>query len=353
MVSKLITIDRHILDQQRQFPHARGAFSELLSGIALAAKVIARETTRAGIVDILGAAEHLNIHGEEQQKLDVFADQTIFRMTDHIGRLCMVVSEENEDIIPIPEEFPVGNYILVYDPLDGSSNIDVNGVVGTIWGVYRKISTSERGSVEDALQPGIDLAAAGYVIYGPSTMFVYTSGLGVHTFTLDPSVGEFLLTSEHLRTPATGQYFSVNQGREKYWTDGLRSYVRWLQGIEPADREPLSARYTGSLIADFHRNLLQGGVYFYPGESVGMPKMNGKLRLLYEANPLAFIAEQAGGYASDGTGNIRNVRPTTLHQRTPFFVGNKYLVEQAERFIAKHDRDWLEQFNAAREIIRR
>src|SRR5258708_36574214 len=242
MVSKLITIDRHILDQQRQFPHARGAFSELLSGIALAAKVIARETTRAGIVDILGVAEHLNIHGEEQKKLDVFADQTIFRMTDHIGRLCMVVSEENEDIIPIPEEFPVGNYILVYDPLDGSSNIDVNGVVGTIWGVYRKISTSERGSVEDALQPGIDLAAAGYVIYGPSTMFVYTSGLGVHTFTLDPSVGEFLLTAENLRTPDSPKYYSVNQGKEKYWTPGVRAYVQGLKGMHAESQQAHEAR---------------------------------------------------------------------------------------------------------------
>jgi fructose-1,6-bisphosphatase I len=353
MFSKLITIDRHILDQQRKFPHATGAFSELMSGIALAAKVIARETTRAGIVDILGAAEHLNVHDEQQQKLDVFADQTIFRMVDHIGRLCLLVSEENEDAIPIPKEFPVGNYILVYDPLDGSTNIDVNGVVGTIWGVYRKVSSAPRGAVEDALQPGIAMAAAGYVIYGPSTMFVYTDGLGVHTFTLDPSVGEFLLTTENLRMPEIGLYYSANQGKEKYWTEGIRSFLHWLQGFDPEHPEPLSARYTGALIADFHRNLMQGGIYFYPGEKVGNRKMNGKLRLLYEALPLAFIAEQAGGYASDGTGNIRHVRPSTLHQRTPFFVGNRYLVEQAERFIAQHDQEWLAQFEMAREMVKR
>ena len=352
MSSKLVTIDRHILEQQRKFPNATGAFSELMSGIALAAKIIARETTRAGIAGILGAADHLNIHGEEQQKLDVFADQTIFRMCDHIGRLCLMVSEENDDVIPIPDEFPVGNYILVCDPLDGSSNIDVNGTLGTIWGVYRKMSHSERGTLEDALQPGLGLVAAGYVIYGPSTMFVYTTGMGVHTFTLDPSVGEFLLTAENLRTPDSPKYYSVNQGKEKFWTPGVRAYVQWLQGLHVESQQALDARYTGSLVADFHRNLLCGGVYLYPGEMPGSPRANGKLRLLYEAGPLAFIAEQAGGYASDGTGNVRCVKPSRLHQRTPLFIGNRALVEQAERFIRLSDQQWLDQYEPSRVMLK-
>jgi fructose-1,6-bisphosphatase I len=340
----LVTIERHILDQQRKIPQATGVFSELLYDIALAAKVIARETTRAGLVNILGSADNTNVHGEEQQKLDVFADMTIFRMCDHTGRLCVMASEESEDIRAIPDQYPRGKYVLLYDPLDGSGNIDVNGSVGTIFAIHRKVSTGDHGTLDDVLQPGRDLAGAGYIIYGPSTMMVYSTGHGVHGFTLDPSVGEFLLSHEYIQIPQQPVYYSVNQGNEKYWTPGVRRYVKWLQGIYGEGRQPLQARYVGSLVADFHRNLLHGGVYIYPADLRDPSKPAGKLRLTYEAAPLAYLAEQAGGAASDGTGRILDIKPTKLHQRIPFFVGNQALVSRAEEFIRDYDQEWLAQY---------
>jgi fructose-1,6-bisphosphatase I len=349
-MATLVTIERHILEQQRKIPNATGVFSELLYDIALAAKIIARETTRAGLVNILGSADQANVHGEVQQKLDVFADTTIYRMCNHAGRLAVLASEEHEDILPIPEEYPCGKYVLLYDPLDGSSNIDVNGSVGSIFAIHRKVSSGERGSLEDVTQPGSSLAAAGYVIYGPSTMLVYSSGHGVHGFTLDPSVGEFLLSHENIRIPEQPQYYSVNQGNEKYWTPGVRRYIKWLQGIYGEGRQPLQARYVGSLVADFHRNLFRGGVYIYPADLKDGSKPSGKLRLTYEAAPLAYLAQQAGGYASDGAGNILDLKPGKLHQRVPFFVGNRELVENAERFIAEYDQEWLTHYKPLRSI---
>lgn len=333
----IVTIERHILDQQRKHPKASGVFSDLLYDIALSAKIIARETTRAGLVNILGDAETTNVHGEMQQKLDIFASDTLFRICDHTGRLCVMASEESEDIIPIPEQFPCGRYVLVYDPLDGSSNIDVNTSVGTIFGIHRKISSGKCGTLEDCLQSGHKLAAAGYVIYGPSTMLVYSTGQGVHGFTLDPSVGEFLLSHEDIRLPSKPTYYSVNQGHQKYWSKGIQHYVEWLQGLDGSGSDALQGRYTGSLVTDFHRNLLRGGIFLYPANTRNPAKPDGKLRLLYEAAPLAFLAEQAGGYASDGLGNILDIQPTRLHQRVPFFIGNRPLVETAERFIREHD----------------
>lgn len=344
MSSTLMTIERHILESQRYAPHATGTFTHLLYDIALSAKVIARETTRAGLVDILGAAGSNNVHGEDQQKLDVYADDVIFRMNDHTGRLCVMASEERPDIIPIPDQFETGKYVLVYDPLDGSSNIDVNVSIGTIFAIFRKISPGPRGTLEDILQPGNQLVAAGYVIYGASTMMVYSTGHGVHGFTLDPSVGEFLLSHEDIQIPKTPKYYSVNMGNEKYWTPGVRRYVKWLQGIYGEGRKPLSQRYIGSLVADFHRNLLKGGIFLYPGDLRSPDKPNGKLRLLYEAAPLAFLCEQAGGKASDGVVPITDIEPHSLHQKVPLFIGNADLVDTANEFIRSYDRAWIERY---------
>ncbi len=347
----LITIERHILEQQRQHPAATGVLTGLLYDIALAAKLIARETTRAGLANILGATDSENVHGEVQQKLDVFAHNVIFRMNDHTGRVCVMASEEHGDLLHIPDHHLTGGrYALVYDPLDGSSNIDVNVSVGTIFAIHRKVSPGRRGTLEDVLQPGYRLVAAAYVVYGSSTMLVYSTGQGVHGFTLDPSVGEFLLSHPNIRIPSPGKYYSVNQGYEKYWTPGVRRFVRWLQGLDEAEREPMGQRYIGSLVTDFHRTLLTGGIFLYPGDS---KRPEGKLRLSYEAQPLAFIAAQAGGYASDGVGDILELQPQDLHQRVPLFIGNRELVEQAERFLREHDGAYLEGYRARRVVAER
>jgi fructose-1,6-bisphosphatase I len=340
MREKLITIERHIQEQQKLFPHATGKFTEMLQDMALAAKLIARETTRAGLANILGATDNENVFGERQQKLDIFADEVIFNMNTDTGRVCAMVSEEHDDLIDIPLHYDTGNYVLIYDPLDGSSNIDVNVSIGTIFSIHRKYTRGERGTIDDVLQEGKRLLAAGYVIYGSSTMMVYTTGGGVHGFTLDPAIGEFILSHPDIRIPAKAKYYSVNQGNEKFWTPGIRRYVKWLQGIEGEGREPLGHRYIGSMVSDFHRNLLMGGIYIYPGTLQDPQKPHGKIRLMYEAQALAFIAQQAGGYASDGVGDILDIRPHGLHQRVPFFVGNRDLVEKAEQYIRDYDGEW-------------
>ena len=332
---QIITIERHILEQQSSFPEATGTLTNLLYDIALAGKIIASKTNRAGLAEILGRTGDTNIQGEQVQKLDQFADSTFFRMNDHTGRVAVMASEEHADILTIPEKYPAGKYVLLYDPLDGSSNIDYNICLGTIFCVYRKI-TEGRGSLEDCLQKGREVVAAGYLLYGTSTMLVYSTGRGVNGFTLDPTVGEFLLSHPDIRTPQPPQYYSVNQGNERYWSKGMRAYTSYLQGHEPGSPN-LSARYVGSLVADFHRNLLAGGVFYYPADNHDPAKPHGKLRLLYEAIPLAFLAEQAGGRGSDGAQDILDISPQTLHQRTPFFVGNRELVDQAEAYIRKYD----------------
>lgn len=336
MDQQIVTIERHIIEQEREYPEATGVFSSLLYDIALAGKIIARESTLAGLVDILGSADRINVQGEEQMKLDVFANETIIRMNSYTGRLAVMASEEKEELISIPGGYNTGKYVLIFDPLDGSSNIDVNATMGTIFGIYQRLSTDGPGTLEDCLQKGRDLAAAGYVIYGSSTMMVYTTGQGVHGFTLDTSLGEFLLSHPNILLPKKSKYYSVNQAYDKYRSEGVKRYTRWLQGMDPEnERKPLSGRYIGALVADFHRNLLKGGVFYYPADT---KHPEGKLRLIYEANPLAFIAEQAGGYASDGHGNVLDVKPDRLHQRTPFFIGNRDLVEKAEAFIAEYDK---------------
>jgi fructose-1,6-bisphosphatase I len=334
--TKIMTIERHILEEQLDHPGATGALTSLLYDLALAGKFIASRTTRAGLAEILGSTDDFNIQGERVMKLDQLADQAIYRLNDHTGRLALMASEEHELPLQIPERFSHGKYVLLYDPLDGSSNIDYNASIGTIFAIFRRLSQEGPGTLEDCLQPGNSLVVAGYMIYGSSTMLVYTSGSGVHGFTLDPNIGEFLLTHPYIKIPAEPKYYSVNQGNQKYWSNGVQQYTSWLQGLE-AGRNPLSSRYIGSLVGDFHRNLLSGGVFYYPADSHDPSKPHGKLRLLYEADPLAFIAEQAGGYASDGSRPILDLQPTSLHQRTPLFIGDAELVKKAEEFILKYD----------------
>jgi fructose-1,6-bisphosphatase I len=331
-----MTIERHILEEQRTHPEATGMLTSLLYDLALAGKFIASHTTRAGLAEILGATEDVNVQGEQVMRLDRLADQTIFRLNDHTGRLAVMASEEHAAPLAIPEKHSTGKYVLLYDPLDGSSNIDHNTSLGTIFAIFRRKSASGPGTLDDCLQAGKDLVVAGYLIYGPATMFVYTTGHGVHGFTLDPNVGEFLLSHYNLRIPSQPRYYSTNQGNEKYWSEGMRQYTRWLQRLD-SNQKPLSLRYIGSLVGDFHRTLLAGGIYYYPADTQDPAKPSGKLRLLYEAAPLAFIAEQAGGYASDGKRSILEIEPTSLHQRTPLFIGSRSLVEKAEGFLQQWD----------------
>jgi fructose-1,6-bisphosphatase I len=328
--TSVVTIDRFIVEQERLHPEATGELSGILYDLALAAKIISSKVRRAGLVDILGSAEAENVQGEMQQKLDVFANETIVKALDHGGRLCAMASEEVPDIIPIPEGFRCGKYCLLFDPLDGSSNIDVNVPVGTIFSVVRKITRGSRGEMEDMLQPGRRQVASGYVIYGSSTMLVYTTGQGVHGFTLDPSIGEFLLSHPNIRIPETGRYLSVNDSYEQFWDDGVRKVMRTFRGLE-GGHKALNTRYVGSLVADFHRNLLGGGIFAYPANA---KSTRGKLRLLYEANPLAFIVEQAGGAATDGKMRILDVPPTELHQRTPLYIGSASEVELVAKTLS-------------------
>jgi fructose-1,6-bisphosphatase I len=332
-MDKITTIERHILEQQRTHPEATGVFTNLLYDIALAAKIIARETTRAGLVEILGLTGETNVQGEHQTKLDVFANNIMIRSNSYAGRVAVMASEEVPDLIHIPEGYPIGPYVLMFDPLDGSSNIDVNVSIGTIFSIYRRMTKEGPGKIEDCLQPGKELLAAGYIIYGSSTMMVYTTGEGVHGFTLDPGVGEFLLSHPNIRIPEKPKYYSVNQAYEKVWAEGPIRFTRWLQGMDEENpRKPLSGRYIGSLVADFHRNLLEGGIYYYPKDP---RRPEGKLRLLYESVPLAFIAQHAGGYASDGHRPILDIVPSSIHERVPLYIGNRDLVEKAEEYISR------------------
>ncbi|HEU4452276.1 MAG TPA: class 1 fructose-bisphosphatase [Longimicrobium sp.] len=332
MSKGVITIERHIIEAEREFPEATGAFSSILYDIAFSAKMIAKEVRRAGLNDILGYTGEVNVQGEEVKKLDEYANDVIFRALDHTGHLCGMASEEVEDFIPIPDKFPTGNYCVLFDPLDGSSNIDANVSVGTIFSVQRKVSDHPRGCIQDCLQPGLKQVAAGYIVYGSSTMLVYTTGNGVHGFTLEPSIGEFLLSHPHIRIPTPGQrIYSVNEGNYSRWSPRQRALVDHLKGAD-GNPKPFSSRYIGSLVADFHRNLLYGGMFMYPADD---KNPRGKLRLLYEAAPLAMICEHAGGRASTGEKRINEIEPTDLHQRTPLYIGSAEFVEMAERFLAR------------------
>ncbi len=333
-----ITITQHILQQQRENPQATGAFTTLLNELVVAAKVISREVNKAGLADILGATGDINVQGEQVQKLDMYANQVVIDRMQHIGQLCCMGSEENADLIDIPSRYPKGDYIIVFDPLDGSSNIDVNVSIGTIFGIYKKKSDETRIDhlLNDVLQPGREQVAAGYFIYGSSTMMVYTTGKGsgVHGFTLFPSVGEFLLSHSDIKIPEKGKMYSVNEGNYAYWDDNTWKMVDYFKTKDPDTKRPYSSRYVGSLVADFHRNLLKGGIFMYPADLKDPKKPTGKLRLMVEANPLAFVVEEAGGYASDGHGPILDIEPDQLHQRVPLYIGSKEDVEIAEEFIS-------------------
>ena len=329
--SKFMTLERHIIEEEQIHPEATGEFSGLLRAISLAAKLVWREVTKAGLVNILGKTDRMNISGDVIKKLDEFADQTIFRALDHVGHLCVMASEENEDLMPLPSEYPHGKYVLVYDPLDGSGNIDANVTIGSIFSIFTRVTESGAGTMKDVLQRGDKQVAAGYILYGSSMMIVYCTGHGVHGFTLDPSVGEFLLSHENIRIPEKGTIYSLNEGNAARWVPGMQKYVQYLQQEDPATGRPYSSRYIGSLVADAHRTLLYGGIYCYPADA---KHPNGKLRLMYENNPLAFIVEHAGGSASDGKGRILEIEPESLHQRTPLFLGSPADVRMAEEFLA-------------------
>jgi fructose-1,6-bisphosphatase I len=325
------TLERHILEEQRAHPEASGEFTRLFQQLALAGKIIGSRVNQAGLADALGVTGDVNVQGEHVQKLDVFANQALITCLARGGQVCLMASEEVEDPIPIPTDYPRGKYVLMFDPLDGSSNIDVNISIGTIFGVHKRLSTGDDPALSDCLQPGYKQVAAGYIIYGSSTMFVYTTGQRVHGFTLDPSVGEFFLSHPNLRIPERGSMYSVNEGNEAKWDERVRGWVRWLKTPDKASGRPYSARYIGTLVADFHRTLLKGGVFAYPADD---KNPNGKLRLLYEAAPMAFIARAAGGDASTGTQPILDVVPTELHQRVPLYIGSKLDVADAVRHVA-------------------
>jgi fructose-1,6-bisphosphatase I len=331
-MSKIKTLGEFIIEKQTDFPFASGDLTKLLSSIRLAAKIINREVNRAGLAnDILGAAGSENIQGEAQQKLDIYADNQMIYALKARGEVCAIASEENDDFVIFDSDLSKnGKYIVLFDPLDGSSNIDVNVSIGTIFSIFRRLDDSKPVGIEDFLQPGNKQVAAGYVIYGSSTMLVYTTGNGVNGFTLDPSIGTFCLSHPNIRMPENGKIYSINEGNFNQMQEGVKNYIRYCQEDDKASSRPYSGRYIGSLVADFHRNLLKGGIYIYPGTQKAP---EGKLRLLYECNPLAMIAEQAGGKASTGTQRILDIQPDKLHQRVPFFVGSKNMVEQAESFF--------------------
>lgn len=332
---KVITIQRHIVEQERSFPTATGDFTGLLWDLTIAAKTISREVNKAGLADILGMTGEKNVHGEAVKKLDMYAHERICKAMEHGGHLCIMASEENEDVIPIPDKYPKGKYVLMFDPLDGSSNIDVNVSVGTIFSVYKKKSSGTEATVEDCLRKGTEQVAAGYIVYGSSTMMVYTTGQGVHGFTLDPGIGEFLLSHENIRIPSQGKIYSINEGNSNTWDEGTKNYIAYLKENDPSTQRPYSLRYIGSLVADFHRNLLYGGIFLYPLDYKDPKKPKAKLRLLYEAAPLAFIVEQAGGMASTGKERILDVQAKELHQKVPLVIGSKEDVLTYEKFLSK------------------
>lgn len=331
---KVKTLGQFIIEKQADFPYAKGELSRLLRDISIAAKIVNREVNKAGLVDILGETGETNIQGERVKKLDIFANEQFIAALKAGGEACAIASEENDEIIPIDSEISKGaKYVVAMDPLDGSSNIDVNVSVGTIFSIYRRVSLKGPGTLEDFLQRGTEQVAAGYIIYGSSCMLVYTTGKGVNGFTLDPSIGEFCLSHPNLQTPKRGKTYSLNEGNYLHFPDGVKKYLKYCQEEDAATNRPYSSRYIGSGVADIHRNLITGGIYIYP-TTTKSPK--GKLRLLYECNPLAFVIEQAGGKASTGGKRILEVPIKELHQRTPLFIGSSDMVDTAMDYMARY-----------------
>ena len=325
------TLGEFIIENQTSFKYSSGELSRLINSIRLAAKVVNHEVNKAGLVDIIGTAGDTNIQGEDQQKLDVYANEKFIQTMTNRNIVCGIASEEEDDFISInsQDENHQNKYVVLIDPLDGSSNIDVNVSVGTIFSVYRRVTpVGTPVQLEDFLQKGINQVAAGYIIYGTSTMLVYTTGDGVNGFTLNPAIGSYYLSHPNMKFPEDGNIYSVNEGNYIHFPQGIKNYIKYCQ-MEEGDR-PYTSRYIGSLVSDFHRNMIKGGIYMYPKSSKAS---NGKLRLLYECNPMAFLAEQANGKASDGFNRIMEIQPTELHQRVPFICGSKNMVEKAEEFM--------------------
>lgn len=334
---KQVTVTEHLLLHQKESPMATGRFTSMFNELILAAKIISREVNKAGLVDVLGLTGEVNVQGEAVRKLDDYANAVLIHRMQRAGVLCAIGSEENADLIEIPDHLPKGDYILIFDPLDGSSNIDANVNVGTIFSILRRKEKSEcTARLCEVLQKGYEQVAAGYFLYGSSTMMVYTTGRGVNGFTLDPTVGEFLLSHPDIKTPERGKIYSVNEGYWSFWDEATREAVSYFKGSDNERGKPYSARYIGSLVADFHRNLLYGGIFLYPADMQDPKKPKGKLRLMCEASPLAFVIEQAGGAASDGERPILDIEPTELHERVPLFIGSKRDVEKVVEIYRKH-----------------
>ena len=334
-MEKVMSLGEFIVDKQDDFKYAKGELSRLLSAIGLAARVVNREVNKAGLMqEILGDVGGTNVQGEEQKKLDVYADEEFIRALKDRGEVCGLASEEKEGVIEFKSGYAVdGQYVVAIDPLDGSSNIDVNVSIGTIFSIYRRISESGPATFEDFMQKGTEQVAAGYVIYGSSTMLVYTTGNGVNGFTLDPSIGAFFLSHPNMQIPKDGTIYSINEGNYVHFPAGVKQYLKYCQVEDSETSRPYTSRYIGSAVADFHRNLIKGGIYIYPTTTASP---NGKLRLLYEANPFAFLMEQAGGLATDGFNRILDIQPTSLHQRTPLFIGSENMVKKAMDLMEQH-----------------
>ena len=333
MDKKNKTLGEFIIEHQTAFQYSSGELSKLINAIRLAAKVVNHEVNKAGLIDILGAAGETNVQGEDQQKLDVLANEKFIQALKNREIVCGIASEEEDDFISVNsnDKQNQNKYVVLIDPLDGSSNIDVNVSVGTIFSIYRRVTpVGTPVTIDDFLQPGKNQVAAGYIVYGTSTMLVYTTGNGVNGFTLNPAIGTFYLSHPNMEFPETGKIYSVNEGNYIHFPQGVKDYIKYCQKEE--DDRPYTSRYIGSLVSDFHRNMIKGGIYMYPKSSVAQ---NGKLRLLYECNPMAYLAEQANGKASDGYRRIMDIQPKELHERVPFFCGSRKMVEKAEEFMAQ------------------
>jgi fructose-1,6-bisphosphatase I len=342
----VLTLGQFIIEKQNDFPYSKGELSRLLRDIGIAAKIVNREVNKAGLMDIFGDVGTINIQGESQKKLDVFANDQFIAALKSGGECCIVASEENDEIIEIDGEFSKNaKYIVAMDPLDGSSNIDVNVALGTIFSIYRRVSKTGRATLKDVLQKGTEQVAAGYVIYGSSTMLVYTTGKGVNGFTLDPSIGEFCLSHPEMKIPENGIIYSINEGNYIHFPEGVKKYLKYCQVEDKQTSRPYTSRYIGSMVADVHRNMIKGGIFIYPTTS-GAP--NGKLRLVYECNPMAFIIEQAGGRATDGFNRILDKNVTTLHQRSAIFIGSKNMVHKIEELMKMYSPNKQEDISETR-----
>lgn len=336
MKNEIKTLNQFIVERQADFPYATGELSRLLSDIGAATKIINREVSKAGLVNILGITGDSNVHGEEVKKLDIYANEQLISALTYSKECTVLASEENEDLIYLDNNFADdAKYVIAFDPLDGSSNIDVNAPIGTIFTIFRRITkTGTKAQMEDCLQKGTEQVAAGYVIYGSSTMMVYTTGHGVNGFTLDPSIGEYCLSHPKMRIPENGHYYSTNEGYFNDYSEGIRRYIEKCRSNDNPSGKACKARYIGSLIADIHRTLLKGGIFLYPPTA---KNPGGKLRLVYEGNPMAFIVEQAGGKATDGKTRILDIKPEKLHQRVPLITGDKHMVDEVGAYIRKYD----------------